>query len=180
MRKATKIINIIKRNKNIKGQPAIFLAILSCLFIIILFSGCSIISLAKESFTQKPEAPELPDVEIDEAEIEEIKKGDTEVRKSYDIENEIIMLDESLRNPFKPFYIQDEEPEERNILKLSKIFTKDGVEYAEISLNDYNYKLKEADTLSGIYLIQAINVNSVVLLKGDETLTLFMDTPVYD
>jgi hypothetical protein len=180
MEKLIKIIYKFKRNKNIKKQITTSAVILSCLLIMTLISGCTVLGLIKDSFTGKVETPEIPDIEIDEAEIDEIKKGDAERRKTYDIENEIILVDESLRNPFKPFYIQDEETEEKNILRLDKIYTLDGVEYVEINFNNYNYKLKKGDTLSSTYLVQAINVNSAVLLKGDEILTLFLDTPVYD
>ncbi|MDD3819649.1 MAG: hypothetical protein PHG41_07450 [Actinomycetota bacterium] len=180
MKKLIKIIYKFKRNKNIKKQIMASVTVLSCLFIMTLISGCTIFGLIKESFTGKPEMPVVPDIEIDDEEIDEIKKGDAERRKTYDIENEIILVDESLRNPFKPFYIQDEEEEEKNILRLDNIYTLDGVEYIEINLNNYNYKLKEGDTLSSTYLVQAINVNSAVLLKGDEILTLILDTPVYD
>lgn len=175
-----KIINIIKRNKNVKKPVKVFIIVLSCLFIVTSISGCSFFDLIIESFSAETEMLESPDIEIDDAEIDEIGKDDAEIRKSYDVESEIILIDESLRNPFKPFYIQDEETEEKNILKLEKIFSKDGVDYAEVSLNDYSYKLKEADALSNTYLVEAINVNSVVLLKGDEILTLFLDIPVYD
>ena len=89
-------------------------------------------------------------------------------------------MDDSVRDPFKPFYIKDEEEEKKNILKLEKIYTRDGIEYAELSLNDYSYLLKEGDTLYDIYLVQAINDTSVVLLKGDEYLTVFIDTVIYD
>lgn len=88
------------------------------------------------------------------------------------------MIDASVRGPFKPFYIKDEEEEKKNILKLEKIYTRDGIEYAELSINDYSYLLK--DTFYDIYLVQAINDTSVVLLKGDEYLTVFIDTVTYD
>lgn len=89
-------------------------------------------------------------------------------------------MDDSVRDPFKPFYIKDEEEEEKNILKLERIYTEDGIEYAELSLNDYLYQLKEGDTLSDIYLVQAINDTSVVLLKGDDIVTVFIGAVVYD
>lgn len=88
------------------------------------------------------------------------------------------MIDASVRDPFKPFYIKDEEEEKKNILKLEKIYTRDGIEYAELSINDHSYLLK--DTFYDIYLVQAINDTSVVLLKGDEYLTVFIDTVTYD
>ncbi|NQT67705.1 MAG: hypothetical protein HQ569_09065 [Actinobacteria bacterium] len=52
-------------------------------------------------------------------------------------------MDDSVRDPFKPFYIKDEEEEKKNILKLEKIYTRDEIEYAELSLNDYSYLKRE-------------------------------------
>lgn len=167
-------------NKNIKKLAVIFVAVISCLAVVPYISGCSVYNIIKESFTGEEESLELPEVKIDEKEIEEIGKSDTGIKKSYDVEGEINLVDESIRDPFKPFYIQDGEEEEKNVLKLERIYSKDGVEYAEINLNDHTYILKEGDPLSDVYLIQVINVNSVVLLKGDNILTLFIDEVKYD
>ncbi|MBE3128929.1 MAG: hypothetical protein IMZ60_04545 [Actinobacteria bacterium] len=143
-------------------------------------SGCSVYTIIKESYMAKEEGLELPQIDIDEKEISGIGKVDIEIKKSYDIEEEINLIDDSVRDPFKPFYIKDGEEEEKNMLKLEKIYTMDGIEYAELSLNDYPYLLKEGDTLSDIYLVQAINETSVVLLKGDDIVTVFIDVVVYD
>ncbi len=169
-------------NKKTKRLTVVFITavVISCLAMIPYISGCSVYNIIKESYTEEEESLELPEVEIDEEEIKEIGKSDTDIKKSYDIEGEINLVDESIRDPFRPFYIQDEEEEEKNVLKLERIYSKDGVEYAEINLNDYTYKLKEEDPLSDTYLVQAINVNSVVLLKGDDILTLFIDEVKYD
>ncbi|MBE3092572.1 MAG: hypothetical protein IMZ51_02760 [Chloroflexi bacterium] len=143
-------------------------------------SGCSVYTIIKESYMAEEEGLELPQIDIDEKEISGIGKVDIEIKKSYDIEEEINLIDDSVRDPFKPFYIKDGEEEEKNMLKLEKIYTMDGIEYAELSLNDYPYLLKEGDTLSDIYLVQAINETSVVLLKGDDIVTVFIDVVVYD
>lgn len=143
-------------------------------------SGCSVYTIIKESYMAEEEGLELPQIDIDEAEIKGIGKSDIDIRKSYDIDNEISVIDKSVRDPFKPFYIKDEEEDEKNILKLEKIYTRDGIEYAELSLNDYSYLLKEGDTFYDIYLVQAINDTSVVLLKGDDMVTVFIDTVIYD
>jgi hypothetical protein len=166
-------------NKKIRRLVAVFIAVISCIAIIPYISGCSIYNVIKESYTGREETLEAPEIEIDEEEIKEIGKSDMNIKKSYDIEGEINLVDESIRDPFKPFYIQDEE-EKKNVLKLEKIYSKDGVDYAEINLNDYTYKLKEGDPLSDIYLVQVINPNSVVLLKGDDIITLFIDEVKYD
>ncbi|MBE3089402.1 MAG: hypothetical protein IMZ41_03870 [Actinobacteria bacterium] len=143
-------------------------------------SGCSVYTIIKESYMAKEEGLELPQIDIDEKEISGIGKVDIEIKKSYDIEEEINLIDDSVRDPFKPFYIKDGEEEEKNMLKLEKIYTMDGIEYAELSLNDYSYLLKEGDPLLDIYLVQAINETSVVLLKGDDIVTVFIDVVVYD
>ena len=143
-------------------------------------SGCSVYTIIKESYMAEEEGLELPQIDIDEKEISGIGKVDIEIKKSYDPEEEINLMDDSVRDPFKPFYIKDEEEEEKNMLKLERIYTEDGIEYAELSLNDYLYQLKEGDTLSDIYLVQAINDTSVVLLKGDDIVTVFIDTVIYD
>ena len=65
-------------------------------------------------------------------------------------------------------------------MKLENIYTKDGDEYAEISLNEFQYLLKEGDIFDVIYQIQSINPDSVALLKGDEIITLFIDEIKYD
>ena len=167
-------------NKKIRRPIVIFIAVISCMAVLPYISGCSVYNIIKESYTGEGETLELQEVEIDEEEIQEIGKSDINIRKSYDVEGEINLADESARDPFKPFYIKDEEEEEKNVLRLEKIYTKDQVEYAEINLNDYTYKIKEGDPLSDIYLVQAINVDSVVLLKGDEIINISIDEIIYD
>ena len=172
--------NNINKSKKIVKLVVILIVIISCMVMVPYISGCSVYRIIKESYMGEEESLELPEIEIDEMEIKEIGKGDIDIKKSYDIEGEINLVDESARDPFKPFYLQDEEEEEKNVLKLESIYTKDGIEYAEISLNDYPYKLKEGDPLSDSYLVQVINSNSVVLLKGDDILNIFMDEIIYD
>ncbi len=153
--------------------------IISCAILLPSISGCSVYNMIRETYTGEEEVLELPEIEIDEEEIQEIGKSDTNTRKSYDIESEIDFTDESARNPFKPFFIRDEE-EEKNVLKLEKIYTRDEVEYAEINLNDFTYRVKETSPLSDIYLVQAINEDSVALLKGDEVINISIGEIIYD
>jgi len=167
-------------NKKIRRPVMIFIAVVSCMAVLPYISGCSVYNVIKESYMGGGKTLELPEVEIDDEEIKEIGKSDMNIRKSYDTEGEINLADESARDPFKPFYIRDEEEGEKNILRLEKIYTKDGVEYAEINLNDYTYKIKEDDPLSDIYLVQAINADSVALLKGDEIINISIDEIIYD
>ena len=155
----------------------IFLVAIFYISAVPFISGCSVYTIIKESYMAEEEGLELPPIDIDEKEISGI--GKVEGKKSYDPEK-VNLMDDSVRDPFKPFYIKDGEEEEKNILKLERIYTRDGIECAELSFNDYSYILKEGDTLSDIYLVQAINVNSVVLLKGDVRVTVFIGTVVYD
>ncbi|MBU4482860.1 MAG: hypothetical protein KKG62_02025 [Actinobacteria bacterium] len=169
----------MNKNKIIK-IIVIFLVAISYIAAVLFISGCSVYTIIKESYMSEEKGLELPQIDIDEAEIKGIGKVDIEIKKSYDPEEEINLMDDSVRDPFKPFYIKDEEEDEKNILKLEKIYTRDGIEYAELSLNDYSYLLKEGDTFYDIYLVQAINDTSVVLLKGDDIVTVFIDTVIYD
>ena len=168
------------RIKKIIRPLVVTVIIISCVILLPSISGCSVYNMIKETYAGEEEVLELPEIEIDEEEIQEIGKSDTNTRKSYDIESEIDLTDESARNPFKPFFIRDEEEGEKNVLKLEKIYSRDEVEYAEINLNDFTYRVKESDPLSDIYLVQAINADSVALLKGDEIINISIDEIIYD
>jgi len=50
----------------------------------------------------------------------------------------------------------------------------------EIGLDISSNKLKLNDLFGKIYQIKAINADSVVLLKGDEIITLFVNEIYYD
>jgi len=174
---------MIKKRKNVINKNLLTIAIISLVSLIagMLISGCSVFDIVKKAYSDAEEPLPLPEVEIDEGEIKEISEGSENTKKSFIIEKEVSLIDESARNPFKPFYISDDEDEEEeNILNLSGVTIKDGVEYAELNFNGYVYNLKENDALSDFYLVQAINNDSVVLLKGDEIITLYIGIPVYD
>src|SRR4030042_5695071 len=99
--------------KKIIKSLVISTIIISCVILLPSISGCSVYNMIKETYSGEEEVLELPEIEIDEEEIQEIGKSDTNTRKSYDIESEIDLTDESARNPFKPFFIQDEEEGEK-------------------------------------------------------------------
>ena len=167
-------------NKNkIIGILEIFLVGIFYITVIIFISGCSAGAIFKEAYTGEENGMELPKVEIDEEEISEIGKGDMEGEKSYDPE-EFNLIDEPVRDPFKPFYINEEQEEKENIIKLERIYQEDGIEYADISLNDNLYKLVEGDVLTDIYSVHAINPDSVVLMKGDVILQILLGEVIYD
>ncbi len=166
-------------SKNILIKVKYALIILFYIFILCIFTGCTFYEMIKESYGGE-EGIELPDVRIDEEEISEIGKENINIEKSYSVEGDIGLIDESARNPFEPFYIRSEEEEEKNVLELESIYVEDEVEYAELSLNDHLYELKEGDLLGDIYSVQAINEDSVVLLKGDDILAIYLGSVVYD
>ncbi len=166
--------------KNILKKITFILIILFSISAFSIFPGCSFYEMVKQSYVGEEEGLELPDVKIDESEISEIGKEDIDIGKRYDLEGDINFIDDSLRDPFEPFYVEKEDEEEKNVFKLERIYTKDGIEYAELNFNDYSYELKEGDPLAYIYSVQAINTNNIVLLKGDDVLTVFIDQVLYD
>ena len=171
-----------KRNIN-KYWARLIKAVLAFIVIIVFLSGitsCSLNTIIEESYLKSDTVLDVPDIEIDEAEIGEINIGESNLKKMYDIKDEFIKTDTEIRDPFKPFYIEEVGKEDKNILILKAIYTEDQTEYAEIYYNDYRYLLKEEDIFSGVYLVNSINPDSVILLKGDELITLFLNEMVYD
>ena len=150
------------------------------MFGLIMGSACSIGNMLEEAFGPQNIIEDM-DIDVDEKEIESINVAAQRMEEKYDISlDDISNIADELDDPFKPFYIAGEETEEENVLKLENIYTKDGDEYAEISLNEFQYLLKEGDIFNAIYQLQSINQDSVVLLKGDEIITLFIDEIKYD
>jgi|GEM_PF-1058141 len=174
-----------KRNKLIfkkfKNISVICIMASFSLLLVAYLSGCAILGVEDDPGSEKNSTLKIPDVRIDEREIEEIGRGDENMKKSYEAETDIDIMDESARDPFKPFYVSGgDEGDEKNIIKLENIYSKDKVYYADINVNEYTYVLEVADTLGDVYVVMAINDDSVVLQKGDELLTLFIGVPLYD
>lgn len=167
-------------SKIFKALPAISLA----LFLIISLGSCSIDRMLDETYLSQEEIEAVPDIEIDEYEISTITSTDDKMVKSFEAELELIPEEEGLEDPFEPFYYSGEEEageeEAENILILEKIYSLEGIEYADIELNGYMYKLAVGDIFNKIYQLQVINDSSVVLLKGDSLLTLFLNEIYYD
>ncbi len=173
------MINMII-SKNILKKIIFIAVVLFSILVLFIFTGCSFLEIIKESYIGGEKELEMPDIKINENEVIEIGREDSAIEKSYDPEYNINFIDDSSRDPFEPFYIEEEDEEEKNVFKLNRIYTENGIEYAELNLNNYSYQLKEGDTLVYIYSVQAINTNSVVLLKGDVVVTVFMDQVYYD
>jgi hypothetical protein len=165
---------MIKRNK-------LIIASISVLITVILSagSGCSLNNLMRTTYDSGTTLT-LRDIDIDEKEAESIKTLGNEMEKSYDISQEISSIADELDNPFEPFYFEEETDGVKNILVLENIFYKDETEYCEIKFNDHTYILTLLDTFQDVYMIKSINESSVIILKGDEVLTLFIGEMVHD
>jgi len=169
----------MKRENKLTKKIVKVLSIITFSLLLVSGSACTLSNMIDEVFGSKDIISDL-DIELDEKEIASINVSEQDMEKKYDISKDISSIADEVDNPFKPFYIEEDQQEEKNILGLDNIYTKDGEEYAEISFNDFQYLLKEGDIFAVIYLVQSINESSVVLLKGDEIITIFIDVLVYD
>ena len=147
--------------------------------LLLLGTGCAINDMVTATYNNNSSLT-LRNIDIDDKEVESIKTVNSEMEKSYDISEGISSIADDLENPFKPFYLQEAAEEIKNILILENIYLEDSVEYCEVKFNDYKYILTELDTFQDTYMIQAINDTSVIVLKGDEILTLFIGEMVHD
>lgn len=143
-------------------------------------SSCSISNIVSETYSSGNESLELRDIKIDEKEVESITVLEKEMEQSYDISKGISTIADELENPFEPFFITNEDNTQKNILILEDITTNEGNSFAEIKFNEFTYLLTEGDIFLEIYQIQSINDTSVIILKGDEVLTLHIGEMIYD
>ncbi len=143
-------------------------------------SSCSISNIVSETYSSGDESLELRDIKIDEKEVESITVLEKEMEQSYDISKGISTIADELENPFEPFFITNEDNTQKNILILEDITTNEGNSFAEIKFNEFTYLLTEGDIFLEIYQIQSINDTSVIILKGDEVLTLHIGEMIYD
>jgi len=173
----TEIKMILNKNRSIiAGLLTIFVIAAMSLSAV---SGCSLNNMVRSTYENNASLT-LRDIDIDEKEVESINTLGSEMEKSYDISKEISSIADELENPFKPFYYSEETEEVKNIIILENIYLKDGSKSCEIKFNDHIYILVELDSFYDIYMVQSINETSVVLLKGDEVLTLFIGEMVQD
>jgi hypothetical protein len=156
------------------------LLIITFVFITVLLTcSCSLNRMIRETYSNESSL-KLRDIEIDENEVESIKALETDMEKSYDIKTEISSIADELNNPFEPFYIEQEVEGETNILMLESIYFEDDIGYCEIKFNDFTYLLTAQDIFNETYMVQSINESSVIILKGDEILTLLIGEMVQD
>ena len=171
---------------NIKEDKKIYVSIAASILlfiIVIISSGCSIQGIIEETYMSQDYIKEVPYVDIDEDEIKRMAYADGEMKESYEADESIILEEEDIRNIFEPFYLEDEKEdaeEKKDLLRLDKIYSENEVNYTELKLNDYLYRLKEGDIFGTIYQVQVINSTSVVLLKGDEIITIFIGEVYYN
>ncbi len=154
------------------------LVILSLMFLIL--SSCSISDIVSETYSGGDESLRLRDIKIDDKEVESITVLEEEMEQSYDISKGISTIADELEDPFKPFFNTEEDNTQKNILMLEDITREDDIIFSEIKFNDYTYRLTEGDIFLEIYQIQSINDTSVIILKGDEVLTLHIGEMIYD
>lgn len=148
--------------------------------ILLVLSSCSISNIVSETYSSGDESLKLRDIKIDDKEVESITVLEGEMEQSYDISTGISTIADELENPFEPFFIINEDNTQKNILMLEGITTSEGNSFSEIKFNDFTYLLTEGDIFLEIYQIQSINDTSVIILKGDEVLTLHIGDMIYD
>lgn len=149
---------------------------------VILFSltGCLSIPLFDSEINDAQLKTEIKIEELDESSFDDqeiLKENISEKIDSY----EEIKFTEEIRDPFKPFFLKSSEEQGiQNQLILEKIYSDNENLYVEINFNSSTYKLKQGDQFAKIYQVNVINEDSIVLLKGDELITIYMNEIYYD
>jgi hypothetical protein len=149
---------------------------------VILFSltGCLSIPLFDSEINDAQLKTEIKIEELDESSFDDqeiLKENISEKIDSY----EEIKFTEEIRDPFKPFFLKSSEEQGiQNQLILEKIYSDNENLYVEINFNSSTYKLKQGDQFAKIYQVNVINEDSIVLLKGDELITIYMNEIFYD
>ncbi len=172
------------KNKLKRKIKFIFLlsVILLAFVIFTLISGCSLNQLFKDFIPDDNIYVDIEKINMDDIDVKSLEITDKAFDEKIDTSNEIKISSDKMRDPFMPFYLYPESDSEtlRNKLVVEKIYSQDETFYTEINLNDSVYKLKTEDLFGKIYQVRAINTDSVVLLKGDEIITIYMNEIYYD
>jgi|BioPla2DNA2_1021312.scaffolds.fasta_scaffold105817_2 hypothetical protein len=168
------------------GKIMVLKNIFKIIFILILFvftaglAGCTYFSFFDSSVIESDLKTKIKieDINTDDFNNQELLKED--INEKIESSDEIKFTEE-VRNPFMPFYMKSKDEQSfRNQLTLEKIYSDNENLYAEIAVNSSTYKLKSGDQFAKIYQVQAINEDSIVLLKGDELITIYMNEIYYD
>jgi hypothetical protein len=171
----------MKKIKKIKLSLLILLLII--IFIISFgLNSCSLTNLFDNFNFINPTSPDIARINLDENELKSLEITNQTIEEKIDTSNEIKVLKEEIRDPFMPFFLNSsmENENQKNMITVERIYSESSIFFVEINLNDAVYKLKIDDLFGKIYQVKAINADSVVLLKGDEIITLFVNEIYYD
>jgi hypothetical protein len=171
----------MKKNCNKKLIKIIVLVIMS-LILLFSLSSCSISTLLDNMNVIESASSGTVKINLDENELKNLEITNQSIEEKIDATNEIKISSEGIRDPFLPFFMNSnsENTNQRNMLVVERIYSESNVFFVEINLDDAVYKLKLNDLFGKIYQIRAINADSVVLLKGEEIITLFVNEIYYD
>lgn len=171
----------MKKNSKIKSLLFIFLLIIVSLLLFGL-SSCSITALLDNLNFDDSASSDIMKINLDENELKSLEMTNQTIEEKIDTSSEISVSSEEIRDPFMPFFMNTkaENENQKNMLTVERIYSESSIFFVEINLNDAVYKLKTDDLFGKIYQVKAINADSVVLLKGDEIITLFINEIYYD
>jgi len=170
------------KDKHGKNSKLIFILLSVVIVLILLLSSCSFAQLFNNFTADESISGDIEKINLDENEIKSLKITDKTVEEMIDTSNEIKISSDKIRDPFMPFFLNPEldSKSQKNKLTVEKIYSQDEIFYTEINLNDSIYKLKKDDLFGKIYQVKAINADSIVLLKGDEIITIYINEIYYD
>ena len=145
-------------------------------------NGCSLANLFDNFNFIDSTSSDIVRINLDENELKSLEITNQTIEEKIDTSNEIKVSSEGIRDPFMPFFLNSntENENQKNMLTVERIYSESSIFFVEINLNDAVYKLKIDDLFGKIYQVKAINADSVVLLKGDEIITLFVNEIYYD
>ena len=145
-------------------------------------SSCSIAALLDNFKVTDSVSIESVKINLDENELRNLEITNQTIEEKIDTADKLKVSSEGIRNPFLPFFMNpdSEDKNQSNMLVAKRIYSESAIFFVEINLNEAVYKLKLDDLFGKIYQVKAINADSVVLLKGDEIITLFINEIYYD
>ena len=166
----------MKKICNIKLILIIFLLTAAFIFLFGL-SSCTITTLLDNFKIIDSVSSDTIKINLDENELRSLEITNQTIEEKIDTVSEIKISSEGIRDPFLPFFMNSdsESKNQKNLLVVERIYSESSIFYVEINLNEAVYKLKLEDLFGKIYHVKAINADSVVLLKGDEIITLFFN-----
>jgi hypothetical protein len=171
----------MKKINRKKSLIFVFLAI-TIFFLLFGISSCSITTLLNNYKLNDSVSSDITKINLDENELKNLKITNQTIEEKIDTPTEIKVSSEEIRDPFMPFFMNPSTESEnmKNMLTVERIYSESNIFFVEINLNGAVYKLKINDLFGKIYQVKAINSNSIVLLKGDEIITLFINEIYYD